>query len=205
MGNTQVKVAPEEQDKINKKYKEDFEVCVKILEQQLSYSVDMGLVFRNTIHPFSEKENEYTMGNQPAKQKTINERYLEDIKWEAVYIQQYCSGPKTFDASELQKRVYANRLTNHLQTVHRHLSDFAQAISKNMTREHIVVCHRGIKGQRPAPVSIRMLADSDYVRPLPSSKSYNELYLDALERRMVDTTNGQQSTQTDSRRARQDK
>ena len=50
MGNSQVKPAPEEQDKINKKYKEDFEVCVKILEQQLSYSVDMGLVFRKHMN-----------------------------------------------------------------------------------------------------------------------------------------------------------
>ena len=120
------------------------------------------------------------MGSQLTKQKTINEMYLEDIKWEAAYIQKYCSGPKTFDASELQKRVYANRPTNRSQTVHKYLGNFAQAISKNMTRENYVVCHRGIKGKRPAPISIHMLADSDYVRPLPSSKSYNELYLEAV-------------------------
>ena len=50
MGNTQVKVAPEEQDKINKKYKEDFEVCVKNLEQTLSYSVDLGVIYRKHMN-----------------------------------------------------------------------------------------------------------------------------------------------------------
>lgn len=50
MGNTQVKPTPEEQDKINKKYKEDFELCVKDLEQTLSYSVDLGVIYRKYMN-----------------------------------------------------------------------------------------------------------------------------------------------------------
>ena len=142
------------------------------------------------------------MGNNPVKPPRINEMYLEDIGQEALRIQTYSSGPQTFDASELQKRVYANRPTNHLQTVHWNLGDFAQAISKHITREHIVVSHRGIKGQTPAPISIRMGPAPEYVRPLPPPpKSYYEHYLEAnphmkltpLERRMWDITNADEA------------
>ena len=142
------------------------------------------------------------MGNKQVKPPRINEMYLEDIKQEALRIQTYSSGPQTFDASELQKRVYANRFTNRLQTVHQNLVDFAQSISKNMTREHVVVSHRGIKGQMPAPISIRMGPAPDYVRPLPPPpKSYYEHYLEAnphmkltpLERRMFDIPNANQT------------
>ena len=46
MGNKQVKPTAEEQDNINKKYMEDVELCVKDLEQTLSYSVDMRVIYR---------------------------------------------------------------------------------------------------------------------------------------------------------------
>lgn len=59
MGNTQVKPTPEQQEEINKNYIEDFEVCVKDLEQPLLYSVNLGVIYRihleehprQTVHP----------------------------------------------------------------------------------------------------------------------------------------------------------
>lgn len=54
-----MKPTPEEQVEINKKYMEDFEICVKDLEQTLLYSVDLGVIYRKymnenplqTVHP----------------------------------------------------------------------------------------------------------------------------------------------------------
>lgn len=46
MGNTQDKLPVRVQEELNKKYMEDFELCVKDLEQTLSYSVDLGVIYR---------------------------------------------------------------------------------------------------------------------------------------------------------------
>lgn len=133
--------------------------------------------------------------------QTINEMYMEDIKSEVSLMQKY-SGPDTFYVANIQRHLYEKRRTNRFQTFHWYLSDLAQEISKNMTRDHVVVSHRGIKGQTPTIISIRMAAAPEYVRPLPPPpKSYYEHYLEAnphmkltpLERRMFDIPNADQT------------
>lgn len=127
--------------------------------------------------------------------------YLEDIKSEVALMQKY-SGAETFYVPNIQRHLYEKRFTNRFQTVHFYLRDLAQEISKHMTREHVVVSHRGVKGQTPTIVSIRMGPAPDYVRPLPPPpKSYYEHYLEAnphmklthLERRMFDIPNADQT------------
>lgn len=113
--------------------------------------------------------------------QTINEMYMEDIKSEVSLMQKY-SNPDTFYVANIQRHLYEKRFTNRFQTVHWYLHDLAQDISKNMTRDHIVITHRRSKGQIPIIMSIRMSAAPDDLRPLPPPpKSYNELYLEAIK------------------------
>lgn len=114
--------------------------------------------------------------------QTINEMYMEDIKSEVSLIQKH-SKSETFYIANIQRHLYERRFTNRFQTVHWYLHDLAQEISKNMTRDHIVITHRRSKGQTPIIMSIRMSAAPDYVRPLPPPpKSYHELYLEAIRK-----------------------
>ena len=118
------------------------------------------------------------MGN---KIGTINDDYVNDIEQLVSEMQKNLQS-KTFYASDLQKQLYDMRPTTRLQTLHSTHNELAVAISSKMTRENIVISHRGIKGQTPAPVSIRMSAAADYVHPLPHPpKSYDELYLEAVK------------------------
>ena len=59
MGNTQDKLPVLVQEELNKKYMEDFELCVKDLEQTLSYSVDMGVVYRKLCMEENKLQNRH--------------------------------------------------------------------------------------------------------------------------------------------------
>lgn len=50
MGNTQDKLPARVQEQLNKEYMRDFELCVKDLEQTLSYSVDLGAIYRKHMN-----------------------------------------------------------------------------------------------------------------------------------------------------------
>ncbi len=57
MGNTQDKLPVRVQEELNKKYMVDFELCVKDLEETLSYSVDMGVIYRKLYFEQNKLQN----------------------------------------------------------------------------------------------------------------------------------------------------
>lgn len=57
MGNTQDKLPVRVQEELNRLYMEDFELCVKDLEQTLSYSVDLGVIYRKLYMEENKLQN----------------------------------------------------------------------------------------------------------------------------------------------------